>query len=270
MLEQHSKKAVQETFNTVAEGYDGSSLRFFSRSAANMSALLGLRGDEEVLDVACGTGNATLAIAPLLRTGTITAVDFSSGMLAQAKKKADEKGLTNIQFLERDMQDLGFQSRFDVAVCAFGIFFVLDMERQLAHIASTVKPGGRVMTTNFEESYFNPMREMFMTRLSSYGIQNQPQAWKRIAHEEGCRHLFESAGLSDIHVEKRDVGYHLDSADQWWDIVWSAGFRRLVAQLSPSDQEKFKREHLQEIEGLKTAEGIKLDVGVFYTTGTKR
>jgi hypothetical protein len=65
------------------------------------------------------------------------------------------------------------------------------------------------------------------------------------------------------------VGYYLDSAEQWWDVVWNAGFRRMVRQLSPSDQEQFKREHLQEIEAQRTSDGILLDVGVLYTSGTK-
>jgi hypothetical protein len=43
----------------------------------------------------------------------------------------------------------------------------------------------------------------------------------------------------------------------------------MVRQLSPSGQEQFKREHLQEIEALRTKDGIRLDVGVLYTIGTK-
>jgi hypothetical protein len=65
------------------------------------------------------------------------------------------------------------------------------------------------------------------------------------------------------------VGYYLESADEWWDIVWNAGFRRLVAQLSPQDRERFKQEHLLEIGALRTDKGIWLDVGVLYTAGTK-
>ena len=59
------------------------------------------------------------------------------------------------------------------------------------------------------------------------------------------------------------------SAGEWWDIVWNAGFRRLVAQLSQKDQERFKREHLEEVGTLRTDKGIWLDVGVLYTVGTK-
>jgi len=271
MDEQEKLKTIlKDTFNSVSGGYDGSALRFFPESAKKMAALLNLRGDEKVLDVACGTGHASLAIAQLLPKGRVTAVDFSAGMLDQARQKAAAMNLTNIDFLERDMQALGFAERsFDAVVCAFGIFFVTDMETQLAHIASVVKPGGRVMICNFQESYFHPLKEMFVDKLAAYGVQNPPQAWKRIAHEEGCRQLFETAGLANIRVETRNVGYYLGKADEWWDIVWNAGFRRLVAQLSQEDQERFKQEHMEEVGALRTDKGIWLDVGVLYTVGTK-
>ena len=269
--EKDIKTILKQTFDAVSNGYDGKALRFFSKSAEHMSSLLKLRGDERVLDVACGTGHASLAIAPRLQKGGhITAVDLSPGMLDQARKKAESLSIRNVEFIERDMQDLGFaESPFEIAVCAFGIFFVMDMETQLAHIASMVRPGGRVMICNFLDNYFQPMRDLLFNRITTYGVQDPPQAWKRIASEAGCRQLFETAGLTNINVEQKNVGYYLESADEWWDIVWNAGFRRLLARLSTQDQERFRREHLNEIAALKTDKGIWLDVGVLYTVGTK-
>ncbi len=261
---------LKDTFNTVSEGYDNRALRFFPRSAEHMASLLGLRGDENVLDVACGTGHAALAIARMLPKGRVTAVDFSAGMLDQARRKAAALNIRNIEFLERDMQDLGFSAGvFDAAVCAFGIFFVEDMDAQLSHIVRAIKPGGKIMITSFLENYFQPLRDMLFGRLSAYGVQNQPQAWKRISNEDGCKRLFEKAGLTNISVEPKNVGYYLDSAVEWWDIVWNAGYRRMVARLSAQDQERFNQEHLAEISAHSTDKGIWLDVGVLYTVGTR-
>jgi ubiquinone/menaquinone biosynthesis C-methylase UbiE len=268
--QQQLKALMKETFDTVSSGYDNGALRFFPASAEHMAASLGLRGDEQVLDVACGTGHASLAVAKRLKTGRVTAVDFSSGMLDQARKKAAALNVRNVDFLERDMQNLGFTvGLFDIAVCAFGIFFVEDMDTQLAHIISAVRPGGRVMICNFQESYFHPLKDLMTKRLEAYGVQMPPQTWKRIANETGCRQLFERAKLANIAVTQKNVGYYLDSAEQWWDIVWNAGYRRMVARLSAKDQEQFKQEHLAEIAALGTDKGIWLDVGVLYTIGTR-
>jgi ubiquinone/menaquinone biosynthesis C-methylase UbiE/chorismate mutase/quercetin dioxygenase-like cupin family protein len=270
MNEQQRKEMLRQTFDTVAGGYDKKALRFFPRSADLLASLLGMEGNEHVLDVACGTGHASLAIARKLSKGRVTAVDFSPGMLGEARNKASSLGVRNIEFLEGDMQDLRFPAgHFDIAVCAFGIFFVEDMDAQLAHILSAVRPGGRVMISTFEETYFQPLRDLLTGRLATYGVTPPPPAWRRTATVEGCRRLFEQAGLADIRAESRNVGYFLDGPGEWWDVVWNAGFRRLVGQLAAEEQERFKQEHLREVEALRTQDGIRLDVGVLYTVGTK-
>ena len=270
MDERQRKAMLKETFDTVSEGYDKRALRFFPVSAYHMASLLDLKGDEHILDVACGTGHAAMAVARRVPRGRVTAIDFSAGMLEKARGKATASEIGNIEFLERDMTALGFpEASFDAAICAFGIFFAEDMEAQLAHIASFVRPGGKVMITNFQESYFHPLKDLMATRLVQYGVQMPPQTWKRIAHEAGCRDLFEKAQLTKACVDAKNVGYYLDTAEEWWEIIWNAGFRRMVSQLKPDDQVRFKQEHLKEVETLRTEKGIWLDVGVLYTTGTK-
>ena len=192
MDELQRKAMLKETFDTVSGGYDGGALRFFAQSALNMVSMLNLRGDKHALDVACGTGHASLAAARMLSGGRVTGVDFSVGMLDQARSKAGARGIGNIEFLERDMTALGFPAdSFDVALCAFGIFFVDDMDTQLAHIASVVKPGGKIVISSFQaEHYFHPFREMMIARLRSYAVAIPPPNWQRVGDEGACSALF--------------------------------------------------------------------------------
>ena len=260
---------LKDTFNAVADVYDHPVLRFFPASARHLADLLGLRGDERVLDVATGTGHVALELAARLPRGRATGVDFSAGMLAQARKKAAARGAANVEFAEMDMQDLRFEdSRFDAAVCAFGIFFVEDMETTLAHIASKVRPGGRVAICNFQQDYFFPLRQMLLDRLAARGVPLPPQTWERIASEAGCRALFASAGLRDVRTEVRNMGYFLADEDEWWSVVWNAGFRRLLSQLPAADLPCFREAHLREVAALKTPAGLRLDIGVRFTVGT--
>jgi ubiquinone/menaquinone biosynthesis C-methylase UbiE len=270
-LDDHQRRTLlKDTFNAVSSGYDNKVLRFFPESAKYLAACLYLRGDEQVLDVATGTGHAALAIAARIPRGRVIGADFSPGMLEQARSKAAEMDIRNVEFLERDMQDLALPiGGFDAAVCSFGIFFVEDMVRLLAHIASTVRPGGEVAVSTFQEGYFGPLKELMMKRLMKYGVQLPPQTWKRVATEAGCRSLFERAGLRNARVVQKNVGYYLPDAEAWWDVVWNAGFRRMVDQLSRSDQERFRREHLREVAELAAPEGLWLDVGVLFTVGRK-
>ena len=264
------KAIVQNVFNAVADAYDDPALRFFPASARQLADLLDLRGDERVLDVATGTGHAALEIAGRLPRGRVTGVDFSAGMLEQAREKAAARGTKNADFAEMDMQDLRFDAAsFDMAACAFGIFFVDDMDAALAHIATKVRPGGTVAICNFQKDYFFPLRDLLVKRLANHKIPLPPPTWERIATEAGCRQFFEKAGLRDVRVEPKNMGYFLADEHEWWEVVWNAGFRRLVSQLPPANLARFRKEHLQEVAAIKTQEGLWLDIGVLYTLGTK-
>ncbi len=258
---------IKEAFNIVAKGYDCDALRFFSSSAEHLAFLLNLKGDENVLDVATGTGTAAIAIAARLPAGKVTGVDFSSGMLDQARNKARSLGLNNIDFIETDMRALAFPAgRFDAAVCSFGIFFVRDMDKQLNRIVNVVRPNGIVAITSFGEGQFRPLRQMAFDLLERYGVKDTANAE---LNEQQCRELFSTSGLQSIRIETKNVGYYLESEEAWWDVIWNAGFRRLVNQLAPDRLAKFKREHLSEIASLKTSNGIWLNAPVVFTVGIK-
>src|SRR5512135_330497 len=103
MDRQIRKAKMIETFNTVSSGYDNQALRFFSESAKCMAGYLVAADIKRVLDVATGTGNLALEIARTFPGMRVTGIDFSPGMLAQAKAKAGDGNIPNVEFHEMDM-----------------------------------------------------------------------------------------------------------------------------------------------------------------------
>lgn len=268
MNEQERKRLIKATFDTVASRYDCDALRFFRHAAALLPETFGFEGDESVLDVAAGTGIPALAMAPHLPQGVITAVDFSEGMLGQAAAACHTSGFSNVVFQQMDMTEMAFpDATFDAANCSFGVFFVEDMAGTLRHIAAKVRPGGKVVTTHFRAGSFGPLAELFLRRVDAYGLPAPPPSWLRVASAEQNIELFEASGLTQPQVEHHDVGYLLNDAEQWWEVVWNAGFRSLIAPLDEARLARFRQEHLAEVSKLMTADGLPLDVRVLITKG---
>lgn len=169
-----------------------------------------------------------------------------------------------------DMTALDFpDDHFDAAVSAFSIFFVNDMERQLRHVARKVRTGGNVAVTTFSMGSFSPLADIFLKRLEDYGIEPPTMSWKRIATADQCTELFRKAALDDITCTNTDFSYYLKGPEDWWYIIWNAGFRGLVNQLSETDRDRFRKEHLDDIAALSTDNGIRLEMKILYTVGTR-
>ena len=263
------KQAIRNTFNAVADAYGHDACRFFHRAGELMPTLLPLRGDEHVLDVACGTGASAIPLARALPRGRVTAIDLSEGMLQQAQQAATASGLSNISFLQQDMTRLEFEPEsFDHATVSFGLFFVNDMVALLAHIAERVKPGGRVLISGFCGDSFMPASQMGMDLMREFGLDlpQQPLGWKLIAEPEQLAELFAAAGLQDMAIQRRSLGYRI-AAEDWWQIIWNAGFRGLVSQLGDRLDE-FRQRHLAEV-AERLGEAFDLIVDVNFTQGVK-
>ena len=82
---------------------------------------------QRVLDLAAGMGDPTIAIAQRLgRTGRVIALDQSPEMLAGARRRAIDKGLSNIGYTASDMMALPFaDAMFDAVTCRYGLKHVL-------------------------------------------------------------------------------------------------------------------------------------------------
>jgi SAM-dependent methyltransferase len=87
----------------------------------------GVEPGMDVLDVACGTGNATI---PAARAGArVTGLDFSDALLAIARERAAD-ALVEVEWVEGDAQEMPFEdASFDRVISTFGNMFAPDHER---------------------------------------------------------------------------------------------------------------------------------------------
>jgi ubiquinone/menaquinone biosynthesis C-methylase UbiE len=100
----------------------------------------GVEPGMHVLDVACGTGNATI---PAAKAGAqVTGLDFAPALLEIARERAAD-AMVEIDFVEGDAQELPFEdASFDRVVSVFGHMFAPDHRRTAEEVKRVLRPDG--------------------------------------------------------------------------------------------------------------------------------
>ena len=149
-------------FDQVAKGYDRTNaLLSMGNDAlwriATVRAV-GPKAGELILDLAAGTGTSSAAIA---KSGaTVTAVDFSAGMIEVGRRKHP-----NIDFVQADATSLPFNDgQFDVVTISFGLRNIQEPKKALAEMFRVLKPGGRLVICEFSK----PPRAIFRAGYAAY------------------------------------------------------------------------------------------------------
>lgn len=117
---------------------------------------------QDVLDVACGTGDLTQALARRTGAGSVTGLDFTRGMLDIAeRKRGRDPALAGVRYVEGDAMALPFpDASFDAVTIAFGIRNVQEPGRALAEFFRVLRPGGRLVILEFHRPR-NPIVRVF-------------------------------------------------------------------------------------------------------------
>jgi ubiquinone/menaquinone biosynthesis C-methylase UbiE len=107
---------------------------------------------ENVIDVAAGNGNATLAAAR--RFANVTSTDYVRLLLDKGAARASAEGL-HVEFKVADAEELPFNDgAFDVALSTFGVMFAPDHRQSANEMLRVVRNGGRIGLANWTPEGF--------------------------------------------------------------------------------------------------------------------
>jgi SAM-dependent methyltransferase len=131
-------------FGRIAVGYEEGAAAFIER--------LGLKPGDQVLDVACGTGNLAL---PAARAGArVTGIDIAPALVVQLAARAAAEGLT-LEAREGDAEALPFaDDSFDTVVTMFGAMFAAHPQQAANELLRVTRPGGRIAMANWTPEGF--------------------------------------------------------------------------------------------------------------------
>lgn len=268
-------KSAQPIVHFLYEPYEKyyDNLKFIHKPAERLVIYAKIAPGQRILDVACGTGLATMAAAMVVGdTGRIIGIDIADKLLDVAKEKATSAGLSNIEYHMGDAEVLEFDNdSFDVVICASSIFYFRDIPKALHEWCRVLKSGGTVAFSSFGERLWQPILKTLGDCLSRYDGQPPPTPFfiERTNTPEKCRELLKGANFKGIEIitEQLDCQYQ-DVSDYWQEIALSFVSPRL-ARLSPDSLERFKAEHLSEIESIYADRDILIEFPTHISVAKK-
>jgi ubiquinone/menaquinone biosynthesis C-methylase UbiE len=138
--------STERGYDMIAPKFDHTPFRTPDAILDSMAQVIGeARSLRSALDVCCGTGAAMRMLRPLC-SERVVGLDFSEGMLAEARRRvAEAPGTARIELVRGNALAMPFDSEFDVVTCvgAFGHVLAADEDRFVAGIARALVPGGR-------------------------------------------------------------------------------------------------------------------------------
>jgi ubiquinone/menaquinone biosynthesis C-methylase UbiE len=145
---------------------------------ARLTRGLRLQRGERVADLACGTGLNTLEMARLVEPGEVVGVDYSEGMLASARERAEAQGLslTLVHARAEDYIASAPARSLDAVSLRFALAY-LDWHEVLPRIGRTLRPGGRAGVLTSLSSSIPQFAELY----NKFRKSPEP-AWKLFQH----------------------------------------------------------------------------------------
>lgn len=198
-----------------AGDYDAIVKRIWS-AGADVVGRVGINPGDDVLDVACGTGNAAIRAAQA--GGRVTGLDLTPELFDGARRRAAEAGV-ELELVEGDAEALPFDDEsFDVVVSTFGCMFAPDHKRAAAEIARVLRPNGRVGI-----AAWTPEGSVgdFFKSLSVLGPPPPPDFQPPIlwGTRDHVTQLFAGTGVG-VRFEESAVQFQFGSADEAIDEYW--------------------------------------------------
>ena len=224
---------------------------------------------ERVLDLGCGFGDTTAAIAATVGPdGSAHGVDVAERFIELAQSEAEQSGTENLTFEAIDVQTAKFEPEFDLAFSRFGTMFFAAPVPALRNVRDALVPGGRlcmvVWRRKLDNDWLHRAELAVEEFLEGPDDSDEPTCGPgpfSMANADTVSEILVHAGFEQIGLRRCDITFQIgDDLDAAVDLMMSIGPAGEIIRLSGDDAERIRPQLrtaiAAEVERFVTPDGV--------------
>lgn len=222
---------------------------------------------QRVLELAAGLGETGLLAAELVApVGGAIISDQAEAMLAGARERAAQLGLSNVEFqvVNAEWIDMPVAS-VDVVLCRWGYMLMADPAAALGETRRVLRSGGRVGLAVWDSIEHNPWAQLPGLELRERGLATAAEPGApgpfALGRAEGVYELLQQAGFAEINVESLQLHRRHTSFDEYWEstLDLSRAMHDAVLSRPPAEIEEIQAAVKERFKPYEAADGT-LDI----------
>lgn len=204
-----------------AESYDRLFAPITAQVIAPILRVLEPVAGKRVLDVCCGPGHLSAALAE--EGAAVEGLDFAAAMVARARQNYPA-----VRFGVADAEALPYQDgAFEHVVCAFGVMHLGRPDDAIAEALRVLRPGGRYVFTQWAMD--DGVLGIVTAALAEHGepVTTLPEAPPpmRFSDPAECRRVLETIGFDDAQGERVDIRWTTERPEAILDLIYGGAVR---------------------------------------------
>ena len=207
---------------------------------------------QTILELCAGPGETGfLAAERALPGGRLLSTDLSEGMVAVARRGAEARGVSNVEFRTMDAQNIDLpDASVDGVLSRFGLMLVPEPARAFAGIRRVLRPGARLAYGVWGPPDRNPWLTFLAVAFVQHGHTPAgdpfgPGGPFSLAATEANRDLLAAPGFDAIEITEIEASFTFDSLDDYWEFQTAvSGPLAVLAATLPADEHAAIKETL--------------------------